>query len=146
VWRGRGWETRVAKQEDRFSPSVIRDRVAQVVDYMLFVDEAPIRSRIEGSTQLTAVFSSRGPRDHKGRSLYQLDLTTRLMRYPCSYMIYSEQFDQLPPEAKTAIYLRLRSVLSGAERDPKYRHLSASDRNAIVEILRDTKPDSLWSN
>ena len=63
------------------------------------------------------------------------------MRYPCSYMIYSTQFDQLPTEAKTAIYWRLWAVLSGAERDTKYQHLSRVDRNAIIEILRDTKPD-----
>ena len=138
-----GWETRVAKHEGRLDTqrSVIRDRVEQVVDYMLFVDEAPIRSPIVGSSRFAAVFSGRGPHDQKGRSLYQLDLTTRLMRYPCSYMIYSEQFDQLPSEAKTAIYQRLRTVLSGTERAPKYQHLSPVDRNAILEILRATKPD-----
>ena len=138
-----GWATRVAKHEGRLDAqqSFIRERVEQVVDYMLYVGEAPIESRIEGSTRFTAVFSGRGPHDQKGRSLYQLDLKTRLMRYPCSYMIYSEQFNQLPSEAKTAVYQRLRRVLSGAERDAKYRHLSRPDRNAISEILRDTKPD-----
>jgi hypothetical protein len=138
-----GWETRVAKQEGRLDAqrAVIRDRVEQVVDYMLFVDEAPIRSRIEGSTSFAAQFSGRGPRDQKGRSLYQLDLATRLMRYPCSYMIYSKQFDQLPAEARAAISRRLWAVLSGTERDRKYQHLSSADRTAIIEILRDTKPD-----
>ena len=138
-----GWETRVAKHEGRLDAqrSVIRERVEQVVDYMLFVDEARIQSSIEGSTQFTALFGNRGPRDQKGRSLYQLDLTTRLMRYPCSYMIYSPQFDQLPTEAKTAISWRLWAVLSGAEGDVKYQHLSRTDRNAIIEILRETKPD-----
>jgi hypothetical protein len=32
-------------------------------------------------------------------------------------------------------------VLSGAEDDPRYDKLTAGDRRAIVEILRDTKPD-----
>jgi len=138
-----GWETRVAQQEGRLDAqrSVIRDRVEQVVDYMLFVDEAPIPSPVTGSSQFAAVFSGRGPHDRKGRSLYQLDLKTRLMRYPCSYMIYSEQFDQLPVAARTAVYQRLLAVLSGAERDRKYQHLSRADRNAIIEILRATKPD-----
>jgi hypothetical protein len=137
-----GWDIRVAKQGGQFDPqgSVIRERLEQVVDYMLFVDEAPIPARIDGSTQFAAGFSSRGPRDTKGRSLYQLDLTRRLMRYPCSYMIYSEQFDQLPAEAKTAIARRLWAVLSGDERDRKYQHLSQTDRTAIIEILRETKP------
>jgi hypothetical protein len=138
-----GWETRVARHEGRLDAtrSAIRDRVERVVDYMLFVDEAPIRSRIEGSTRFAALFSARGPRDRQGRSLYELDLETRLMRYPCSYMIYSKQFDQLPNEAKTAVYQRLREILSGAEQDVKYRHLSRNARDTIVEILRQTKPD-----
>jgi hypothetical protein len=107
---------------------------------MLFVDEASIRSSIKGSSQFAAVFSGRGPRDQKGRSLYQLDLESRLMRYPCSYLIYSDQFDQLPAEAKSAIARRLWTVLSGAYAGAKYRHLSGNDRAAIIEILRETKP------
>jgi hypothetical protein len=137
-----GWETRVAKQEGRLDAqrALIRDRAEQIVDYMLFVGEAPIRSRIRGSSQFASVFSNRGPHDRHGRSLYQLDLTTRLMRYPCSYMIYSEQFDQLPIEAVAAISRRLWAVLSGAAADRKYQHLTRADRTAIVEILRATKP------
>jgi hypothetical protein len=54
-------------------------------------------------------------------------------------MIYSEAFDGLPAEAKTAIYARMWQVLSGGDRSPRYARLSRSDRHAIVEILRDTK-------
>ena len=138
-----GWETRVAREEGRLDAvgTAVRDIAEQIVDYMLFVDEAPIRSRIEGSTPFAALFSKRGPHDRKGRSLYQLDLRTRLMRYPCSYMIYSEQFDRLPAEAKAAISQRLRTILTAAASDNKYRHLSRNDRTAILEILRETKPE-----
>jgi hypothetical protein len=140
-----GWETRVAKHEGRLDAqrSVIREKVEQVVDYMLFVDEAPLQSRIQGSSQFAAIFSNRGPRDRKGRSLYQLDLKTRLLRYPCSYLVYSDQFEQLPADAKAAIAQRLWAVLSGVERDRKYQHLSRADRAAIIEILRETKPQLL---
>lgn len=62
------------------------------------------------------------------------------MRYPCSYMVYSEAFDALPVEAKEAIYKRMWQILSGQENDRKYARLSLADRQAIVEILRDTKP------
>jgi hypothetical protein len=138
-----GWETRIAVQEKRLGPdrSELAEAVEQVVDYLLFVDEAPIASRIEGSTTFGTSFSARGPRDTRGRSLYQLDLATRLLRYRCSYMIYSEQFASLPEPARAAVYARLWAVLSGATTDARYRHLSAADRQAIVEILRDTKPD-----
>ena len=62
------------------------------------------------------------------------------MRYPLSYMIYSEAFDALPADAKDAIYRRLWEVLSGRDRSPRYAHLSDADRRAIGEILLDTKP------
>ena len=63
------------------------------------------------------------------------------MRYPLSYMIYSEAFDSLPIEARNAIYVRILQVLSGEDDDPRYQHLSTDDRQAIVRILSDTKPD-----
>ncbi|HLX45294.1 MAG TPA: hypothetical protein VKR43_17730, partial [Bryobacteraceae bacterium] len=77
-------------------------------------------------------FSAQGPNDRRGRSLRQFDLERRLMRYPCSYMVYSEAFDALPPAAKDAVYHRMAEVL---ETRP------AEDRRNIIEILRDTKSD-----
>jgi hypothetical protein len=137
-----GWETRVARHEGRLDAkkTAIAERVNELVDYMLFVGEAPLTSRMTGTSGFAEAFSTRGPSDATGRSLRQLDLIARLMRYPCSYLIYSEQFDRLPDDAKDAVYRRLWVVLSGTDRDARYRHLSAPDRRAIVEILRDTKP------
>lgn len=138
-----GWETRAAAHDKRpvGSSTAFRERVSDVVDYMLFVDEAPIASRIQGTSGFAADFGERGPRDAKGRSLRQLDLTSRLLRYPCSYMIYSAQFEKLPAEAKAAVYERLWAILSGKDKDTRYQHLSAADRRAILEILRETKSD-----
>ena len=97
---------------------------------------------MRGASGFAERFSSLGPRDHKGRSLHELDLNRRLMKYPCSYLIYSPAFDALPPGAKNPIYRRLWEVLSGQERDNRYQTaLSLADRQAIVEILRDTKTD-----
>ena len=73
--------------------------------------------------------------------MFELDLTRRLMKYPCSYLIYSPAFDALPPLAKDPIYKRLWQVLSGEARDARYCPLSLADRQAIVEILLDTKRD-----
>jgi len=85
-------------------------------------------------------FSASGPRDSRGRSLKQLDLGQRLMRYPCSYMIYSPAFDGLPSAAKDAVYARLWAVLSGKDKDRKYSKLTPELRAAIVGILLETKP------
>ncbi len=136
-----GWEVRVAKHDHSEKlPELLRDAAREFVDYLLFVDEAPLEGRLEGSSGFDKVFAAVGPRDRKGRSLRDLDLQRRLMRYPCSYMIYSEAFDGMPAEAKDAIYRRMSEVLLN-ERDGKYARLSPADRQAALDILRDTKKD-----
>ncbi len=150
-----GWEARRVLHREQMTASsggrgsaensgfreLIRDAAAELVDYLLFVDEAPLAWRIQGSSGFAEGFSARGPRDRHGRSLRELDLEQRLLRYPCSYMIYTEAFDALPDLAKDAIYERMWEVLSGQESEDPYTRLSLADRQAIVEILRDTKPD-----
>src|SRR5690349_6463261 len=84
---------------------------------------------------------ARVPKDRQGRSFGQLDLVNRLMRYPCSYMVYSKAFDGLPASAKDAVYHRMLEILMGSDTRPAYAQLSAADRRAVIEILRDTKPD-----
>jgi hypothetical protein len=77
----------------------------------------------------------------RGRSLRDFDLKTRMFRYPLSYFVYGEIFDNLPDVAKDAVYRRLYEVLSGKEIGPRYARLSTADRLAILEILRETKPN-----
>ena len=99
------------------------------------------RSRAGRVRICRAVLRHRAARQ-KGRSLHDLDLNRRLMKYPCSYLIYSPAFDALPARAKDPIYRRMWQVLSGEEQGERYRSaLSLADRQAIVEILRDTKTD-----
>jgi hypothetical protein len=143
-----GWETRVAVHEEQKSgkngsltAKIVSTDAREFVDYLLFVDEAPLAAKLESTSGFAAKFAAPGPRDGKGRSLRDLALDGRLMRYPCSYMIYSPAFDALPVEAKDAVYKRMWEVLSGKETEPKYRKLSSSDRAAVLEILRDTKKD-----
>lgn len=111
------------------------DNIGELVDYLLFLDQPPLPDRVEGTSGFAGKFAAEGPFDKKGRSLRQFDLKSRLMRYPCSYMIYTAAFDAIPAGTKDAIYRRMWEVLSA----PQPR-LSAADRRAIVEILRDTKP------
>ena len=58
--------------------------------YMLFVNEYQLRAPVRGTSGFSEEFSSQGPHDQQGRSLYQLDLETRLFKYPLSYMIYTD--------------------------------------------------------
>jgi hypothetical protein len=132
-----GWEARLGADAGR----PLRGAVEELVDYLLFVDEAELPGTVAGSSGFAETFADRGPRDSKGRSLRELDLETRLMRYPCSYMIYSEPFDALPAAAKRDVYARMWEILSGSDPDPRYARLSADDRRSVVDILRETKPD-----
>ncbi|MGP0074437.1 MAG: hypothetical protein ACLPWF_21185 [Bryobacteraceae bacterium] len=138
-----GWETRIAMAEGKLKES--RDRLDflanELVAYMLFADEARMRDPIAGVSTFTKTFPERGPRDKQGRSLRDFDLQTRLFRYPLSYMIYDPAFDALPEAAKEQVYRKLFDVLTGQDTSERYARLSEQDRRAILEILRDTKPD-----
>jgi hypothetical protein len=150
-----GWEARLETYEARADaapiprpPAAAKGKVsrvesaaAELVDYALFVYETPLPDKIRGSSGFAEKFAGLGPADGKGRSLRQFDLDRRLMRYPCSYMIYSDAFDALPAMAKDQVYRRLWQVLSGQDKDTRYAVLSAADRRAVVDILRETKKD-----
>jgi hypothetical protein len=120
--------------------SRIRNVGEAVLRYMLFVDEVPLTDRIAGTSSFASDFTARGPRDRKGRSLRDLDLKTRLFRYPCSYLIYARAFDSLPDAVKDHVYRRLWEILNGQNTGTDDPDLAAEDRAAIVEILRDTEP------
>ena len=75
----------------------------------------------------------------RGRSLRDFDLSTRLYKYPCSSLIYSEAFDSLPKPVRDLVYRRLWEVLSGKDTSKDFAHLSTADRRAIREILIETK-------
>lgn len=112
----------------------------QLVRYLLFAKEAKLEGPVNGGSGYAEQFSARGPRDPKGRSLRDFDLNTRIFRYPCSYLIYSEAFDSIPGPAKDYIYRRLFEVLSGRDQGPDFASLSPEVRRAILEILVATKP------
>jgi len=135
-----GWEARLAAASPSQSASTrVTEAARDLVDYMLFVDEAPLVGPVKSTSGFAESFVARGPKDGEGRSLREFDLRRRLFKYPCSYMIYTPAFDALPPAAKNAVYSRLWEVLSGKDASPRYKGLAAQDRQAIVSILRNTK-------
>ncbi len=108
---------------------------------LLFSGEAQLTDPVAGTSGFAAEFERLGPRDGRGRSLRDLDLKTRLLRYPLSYMIYAASFDAMPPPVNEYVRARLRDVLSGRDTTAPYAHLSAADREQISAIVRETKPD-----
>jgi hypothetical protein len=117
----------------------IRGACEPLVEYLLFSGEPPLPGPVAGSSAFAADLSARGPRDAKGRSLRDLDLRTRLFRYPCSYLVYSESFDALPAPARDYVYRRMFDVLTGKVVAKPFDHLTGADRAAILEILGSTK-------
>jgi hypothetical protein len=119
----------------------IASAAEKLVRYTLFVDETELTDKIQGPSKFTESFARLGPRDRKGRSLRQFDLSRRLFKYPCSYLIYSDAFRGLPKQIKDVVYRRLWEVLSGEDQSEPFSHLSKDDRVAILDILRETNCD-----
>jgi hypothetical protein len=146
-----GWEARVAGHDGK-TDEAARTRFEADLDsllaYMLFTDEALLESKVEGVSTFARTFAERGPRDSQGRSLRDFNLQARLFQHPLSYMIYSEAFDAMPEGVRTRLYQRLFDVLTGKDRSARFQRLSAEDRRALLEIVRDTKPDlpSYWKS
>jgi hypothetical protein len=112
----------------------------ELLRYLLFANEATLATPVKGDSTFAQEFAARGPRDSQGRSLRDFDLSTRIFKYPCSYLIYSKAFDDIPEPAKSYIYHRLLEVLTGREQSPDFAKLTGEDRRAILEILLATKP------
>jgi hypothetical protein len=121
------WEARI--DSEGLTGRGLEARIEEVARYMLFLDEAPLRGPIRGVSGFAEAFAREGPRDEKGRSLREFDLKTRLFRHPLSYLVYGRQFEGLPVALRDRLYRRIKELLPEAE------------RQAILEILRDTKTD-----
>jgi len=135
---------KILKRPKDFQADVSKRRIAtageKLLQYLLFSGEYRLTSPIEGTSDFTQEFQTQGPRDSQGRSLREFDLQTRLFKYPCSYLIYSESFAALPEKMRKYLDRRLVEILSGKDTSPEFSHLNAEDRAAIREILLETKP------
>jgi len=134
----------VAETTERGStalPPALTKDIEELLRYMLFVEEAPLKGPVAGPTKFAAEFEQLGPTDPQGRSLRQFDLQTRLFRYPCSYLIYSDAFLALPQPVKTRVYDRLSEILSGRDASREFARLTPADRKAIAGILESTHPE-----
>ena len=112
-----------------------------LVDALLMARAAPLPAKVAGSNGYAAWFQSQGVTDQQGRSLRQLDLDTRVFRYPLSFLIYSEGFDALPLFAREHIYATLAQILRAPRPGSSLQQSLSADRKAAFDILVATKPD-----
>ncbi|HEU4626769.1 MAG TPA: hypothetical protein VFS52_18550 [Steroidobacteraceae bacterium] len=118
----------------------LKSMLEALVRGMLFVDATAPEDKITSTSGFDRWFEAQGPRDPKGRSLRELDLQTRLFKYPLSYLVYSGGFEGLPGCDKEYVYTRLADVLSGRDSSAPFAHLSPGMRADLLEILSATKP------
>jgi hypothetical protein len=109
-----------------------------LIDYLLFLDEAPLAPGMVGDSPFASDFAAVGKRDSAGRSLRDLDTQKRLLRYRCSYMIYSPAFLGFPDPLRQHALRQLDTALAGGAAG---MHLPPEERQAIRGILADTLPE-----
>lgn len=140
---GRKWESTRRR---------IRSHASDLVKAIFFCEEAELPADLSGCSEFVNEFPKSGIKDSKGRSLKEIQASGRLMKYPCSYLVYTKSFEQLPKEAKQEVFRQMKSILKSGE----YRsedspngysgsiieapQLSVDDRRAIEEILAETLP------
>lgn len=129
----------------KFRPPHRRELEAQadtLIRYLLFKDEVPLpKGGIDGDPLYKEQFLATRKATRSGQSLKDFDLRGHLFKHRCSYMIYSNAFAGLPALFKQGVYLRLGQALDTAKPNPEYAYLSASEKQAIRAILKETLPD-----
>ncbi|MFI4859421.1 MAG: hypothetical protein ACIAXF_01940 [Phycisphaerales bacterium JB063] len=120
--------------------SLVNHRAQRIVEHMLFADELVLTAPVRGDRAFLRQFRANRRETDAGHSLKDFELTTRLFRYRCSYMIYARAFDLMPELLKEAVYRELFEALTGDDTELN-GHLDPAEREAILTILRATKPD-----
>jgi len=137
------WEARVVAAGGRASTAdgTLRPLINELADYLLFANEAPPSIALTPRPGFAERLAAGVPKDRRGRSCAELDLVDRMLRYPCSYMVYSPAFDALTTDVRQSVYQRMLDTLS--RRDPRDERSTGflENRRAVLDILRDTKPD-----
>jgi hypothetical protein len=121
---------------------VFDSQAEKILDALLCRDEAAWPAEgIQSDGVFAPAYAKTSKPDAKGRSLRDLDLKTRLFRYRCSPLIYSQSFATLPKELHDIVLLRLSSGLRAFPPSPSFGHLGDDERATIHEILTQTMPD-----
>jgi hypothetical protein len=119
----------------------MRSQVDAFLRFLLFTEEFPLTEPIHGNPEFVKDFESRAIRDSKGRSFRDLDCTSRLFKYPCSFLVYSPSFDAMARPIKEVILQKFHDILTGRNQDAQWSRLTPDDRKAVLEILLETKPN-----
>ncbi len=122
--------------------SLIEAAAEPLVQALLFAGEPALESPIKGSSEFRMSFERRSQTDTDGRSFRQLDLRTRLFRYPLSYLIDSPAFHGLPDIVRGRVLMRVVALLSTEQPDPLVSRLRPGERAAMLDMLFAVSPEA----
>ena len=136
--------TSLATGNGRFSDAdrpMMEKHVESLVRYLFFADEAPLpEGGFPGDAAFKSAFLADRRADSSGESLRDLDLSERILRNRCSYMIYSPSFQALPEGFRRRILTRMDAALASGGTDPLSSHLEPGEKARIRRILQETVP------
>ena len=116
----------------------VRSKIETIaVRYLLLVDEAPLDHPTSGKSDYSDWYQSRGPKDAEGRSLFDLELGSRLFRHRISPLIQSPMVQKFPKELKLSLFRRLNDILSGKEQMKGFS-IPDADTQATLSVIRAT--------
>ena len=114
-----------------------RVEVEKLLRYFLFADEPALPGGLAADPDFAAAFGKNAKRDPQGRSLKELNMSSRLLEFRCSYMIDSTTFRGLPDAFRRMFFAELRDALVQSSH-PASTHLPPDERRALFEILSAT--------
>lgn len=120
--------------------SVFASTAQDVVDRLLFLDEARLPEGVTGTKTFRDAFAEGAPRSRAGHALRDLSLSEHLFVNRCSYLIYSDSFQSLAEPLKNRIFDRLQAILRGP--DERHAYLGTDEKQRIYDILIETHPDA----
>ncbi len=133
---------KVADMPTGTARTVVQGESERIVDFLLFRNEIALpETGIDGDPAFQKAFRNNRVEDSQGRSLKDFDLKKHIFKHRCSYMIYSKAFESLPDSLKDAVYRRLAAVLQSEAIPDRHPDLSTDERQTILEILTETKPE-----
>jgi hypothetical protein len=133
------YSAREALASTETTPAATADRLVELarplVRYLLFADEVPlVPGSVLGDPEFKEAFAQKRQPASDGAALRDLDLSTRLLRYRCSYMIYSPVFTGLPEPLKAEVHRQLATALSTP--GPEFAYLPAEERTELPRFWR----------
>jgi hypothetical protein len=110
----------------------------KITDCIFYRDEADLGEGVEGDPAFQNVFLARYPKAENGDSLADFRLYGRMFKRRCSFMVYSDAFNGLPPTVKELVLSKMRQAVAGESE--RIAWLASSERKRIDHILTETLP------